>query len=54
MTALRGRPAANLLANGDVLVTGGADHPNTPGGTSSAELFHASTQIFEALEGRMR
>ena len=49
MTALRGRPAATLLANGDVLITGGADHPNTSGGTASAELFHVSTLTFEAV-----
>jgi hypothetical protein len=49
MTARRGRPSATLLANGDVLIAGGADH-DTPGGIASAELFHASTLTFEPLE----
>jgi hypothetical protein len=49
MTALRGRPAATLLANGDVLITGGAVQPYGPGGTASAELFHAATLSFEPL-----
>jgi hypothetical protein len=32
MTARRGRPGATMLANGDVLITGGVDHDG-PGGT---------------------
>ena len=48
MTARRGRPSATLLANGDVLIAGGADH-DTPGGIASAEIFHASTLKFEAV-----
>ncbi len=40
MTALRGRPTATLLNNGDVLIAGGADH-DSPGGVATAEIFHA-------------
>lgn len=48
MTARRGDPNANLLADGDVLITGGADH-DTPGGVASAELFHAASSSFQAI-----
>jgi hypothetical protein len=48
MTVRRGRPSATLLSNGDVLITGGADH-DTPGGIAAAELFHADTLKFEAV-----
>ncbi len=45
MTAKRGNPSATLLPDGDVLIAGGADH-DTPGGVSSAEIFHTSTSSF--------
>src|SRR5208283_588339 len=48
MTAKRGRPNATLLANGDVLITGGADH-DTPGGVASAEIFRAADAKFEPV-----
>ena len=48
MTALRGRPTATLLENGDVLIAGGADH-DTPGGVATAEIFHPDTLKFEAV-----
>lgn len=51
MTTPRGHAAATLLANGDVLITGGADH-DSPGGVASAEIFRAATMKFEAV-GRM-
>ena len=48
MTASRGDARATLLANGDVLISGGADH-DSPGGVASAEIFRASTMKFEAI-----
>jgi hypothetical protein len=42
MTTKRGQPSATLLANGDVLIAGGADHDG-PGGVTSAEVFHVAT-----------
>lgn len=48
MTARRGRPNANLLADGDVLITGGSDH-DTPGGIASAEIFRAGSNSFLAV-----
>ena len=41
MTARRGRPNATLLATGDVLITGGADH-DAPGGVATAEIYRAT------------
>jgi hypothetical protein len=46
MTTRRGDANATLLANGDVLITGGSDH-DTPGGIASAEVFHPDTLIFQ-------
>jgi len=48
MKARRGDAVATLLSDGDVLITGGADHVS-PGGTATAEVFHASTMTFEAV-----
>lgn len=48
MTARRGDPSASVLADGDVLITGGADR-DTPGGITSAEVFHAATMTFQAV-----
>ena len=48
MSARRGDPCATLLADGDVLITGGADH-DTPGGIAAAEVFHAASMTFEAV-----
>ncbi|MGA9356108.1 MAG: kelch repeat-containing protein [Terriglobales bacterium] len=48
MTTRRGRPNANLLADGDVLITVGADH-DAPGGIASAEIFHAASNSFQAV-----
>ena len=48
MTTPRGDARALLLANGDVLITGGADH-DSPGGVASAEVFRAKTMKFESV-----
>lgn len=48
MASRRGDPSATLLADGDVLIAGGADH-DTPGGISSAEVFHAASMTFQAV-----
>jgi len=48
MTTRRGDARATLLANGDVLITGGADH-DAPGGIASAEVFHASDMTFHSV-----
>jgi len=49
MTSVRGDARATLLADGDVLITGGADH-DSPGGIASAELFRAATMTFERVD----
>lgn len=48
MTAVRGDARGTLLDDGDVLITGGADH-DSPGGVASAELFQPATMTFEAV-----
>jgi len=48
MTTVRGDARGTLLPNGDVLITGGADH-DSPGGIASAELFRAGSMTFEAV-----
>jgi hypothetical protein len=48
MTTRRGDARATLLANGDVLITGGGE-PNSPAGIASAELFRNSDMTFHAL-----
>jgi hypothetical protein len=48
MTTRRGDARATLLADGDVLITGGADH-DSPGGITSAEIFHAANMTFRSV-----
>src|ERR1700690_726620 len=48
MTTRRGRPSATLLANGDVLIAGGEDHDGRGAQLTSAEVFRAATQKFQA------
>ncbi len=48
MTTNRGKPSATLQPDGDVLITGGADH-DTPGGVESAEIFRANISKFEPV-----
>lgn len=48
MTSVRGEPRATMLHDGNVLITGGADH-DSPGGIASAELFEARTMSFHAI-----
>ena len=48
MMTRRGDARATLLANGDVLITGGADH-DAPGGVASAEVFHVADMSFHAV-----
>jgi hypothetical protein len=48
MTSRRGDARATLLRNGDVLITGGADH-DSPGGIASAEIFRVSDMSFHKL-----
>jgi WD40 repeat protein len=45
MASVRGDASGTLLPDGDVLITGGADH-DSPGGIASAELFHPATMSF--------
>ena len=53
-TALAGKMTGSgamrgtLLPNGDVLITGGADH-DSPGGIASAEIFHTASQTFQSV-----
>jgi len=49
MISVRGDARGTLLPDGDILITGGADH-DSPGGIASAEIFHAATMTFEAVE----
>lgn len=52
MTAVRNQHAATLLANGQVLITGGS--PQGDGdGMNSAELYDPATQTFTALTATM-
>jgi len=48
MTSRRGDARATVLHNGDVLITGGADH-DSPGGIASAEVFRASDMSFHSV-----
>jgi len=48
MTSRRGDARATLLADGNVLITGGADH-DSPGGIASAEVFHPDSMSFRAV-----
>jgi Kelch motif/Galactose oxidase, central domain len=48
MATRRGGARATILPNGDVLITGGADH-DSPGGIVSAELFRVSDMSFHAV-----
>ena len=48
MTTARGDARATLLANGDVLITGGSDR-DSPGGIASAEIFRAGDMSFHAV-----
>ncbi len=48
MMTRRGDARGTLLPNGDVLITGGADH-DAPGGVASAEVFHVATLSFESV-----
>ena len=48
MTTRRGDARGTLLANGDVLITGGADH-DAPGGVTSAEVFHVANVSFHSV-----
>jgi WD40 repeat protein len=48
MTTVRGDARGTLLADGDVLITGGADH-DSPSGIASAEVFHPASMSFVAV-----
>jgi hypothetical protein len=49
MTARRGDARATLLPNGDVLISGGADH-DSPGGIAASEVFRAADMRFHAVK----
>jgi hypothetical protein len=49
MTSKRGDPAATLLTNGDVLITGGGGVNYGSRGIASAEIFQSTTGVFEPL-----
>lgn len=49
MTSRRGDARATVLTNGDVLITGGADH-DSPGGIASAEVFRTADMSFHAVQ----
>ena len=49
LTTPRGSARATLLADGDVLITGGGES-NTPGGIASAELFRIADMSFHAVQ----
>jgi Kelch motif protein/galactose oxidase-like protein len=49
MTTRRGDARATLLVNGDVLITGGADH-DAPGGVASAEVFRTADLSFHSVQ----
>jgi len=48
MTTARGDARATLLADGDVLITGGGQS-DSPGGIASAEIFHETDMSFHAV-----
>jgi hypothetical protein len=49
MTTRRGDARATLLADGDVLITGGGEH-DSPRGIASAELFRLSDMSFHSVQ----
>ncbi|MBL8316400.1 MAG: hypothetical protein JNK55_21940 [Rubrivivax sp.] len=53
MTATRTGHAAALLANGQVLITGGQIANGNDDGSNSAEIFNPATKTFSALPARM-
>jgi hypothetical protein len=49
MTTRRGDARSTLLPNGDVLITGGADH-DSPGGIVASEIFRVADMRFRAVK----